>query len=182
MPDLVKAVDGDRDHVRGSLDAPAQLVEYADFQCGVCADARHVVDEARAAMGERLVVVYRHLPVPRSHPRAVAAALVAEAAAAQGAFWEMHDLLFDNQDRLARQDLLEHAETLGLDVDEVAAVLDGERAADRIEEDVDSALRSGVTGTPGFFVNGNLVVDGWDDGRLLAAVRAAAGDDEDDAE
>lgn len=181
MPDLAQAVDGSRDHVRGSLDAPVQLVEYADFECGVCADARVAVEEARAAMGDRLVVVYRHLPVPRSHPRAVAAALVAEAAAQQGAFWEMHDRLFDNQDRLSRHDLLEHANELGLDVHEVAAVLDEERAADRIEEDVDSALRSGVTGTPGFFVNGSLVVDGWDDGRLLEAVRAAAGSDDEDA-
>lgn len=179
MPDLVQAVDGDRDHVRGALDAPVQLVEYADFECGVCADARAVVDEAREAMGERLVVVYRHLPVPRSHPRAVAAALVAEAAAAQGKFWQMHDRLFDNQDRLTREDLLEHADALGLDVEEVAAVLDEERAAERIEEDVDTALRSGVTGTPGFFVNGKLVVDGWDDGRLLEVLRAAAGDDAD---
>ena len=181
MPDLVQAVDGDRDHVRGRVDAPVQLVQYADFQCGVCADARVAVDEAREIMGDRLAVVYRHLPVPRSHPRAVAAALVAEAAAQQGAFWEMHDRLFDNQDRLSRDNLLDHARELGLDVEAVAVALDEERAADRIGEDVDTALRSGVTGTPGFFVNGSLVVDGWDDGRLLEVLRAAAGDDEDAA-
>jgi protein-disulfide isomerase len=179
LPDLVLAVDPDRDHLRGRPDAAVQLVEYADFQCGVCAEARPAVEQAREAMGDRLLVVFRHLPVPRSHPRAVPAALTAEAAGAQGAFWEMHDRLFANQDRLSREDLLDHARALGLDVEEVATVLDQERAAPRIEEDVDSALRSGVTGTPGFFVNGRLVTDGWADGALLDAVRRAAGDDVD---
>ena len=179
MSDLVQAIDLDRDHVRGALDAPVQLVEYADFQCGVCADALEAVEGALDAMGSRLLVVYRHLPVPRTHPRAVAAALTAEAAAEQGQFWQMHDRLFANQDRLAREDLLDHARELELDVAEVAAALDGERAASRIEEDVDAALRSGVTGTPGFFVNGRLLTGGWDDGRLVQALRTAAGDDVD---
>ena len=177
MPDLVRAIDLDRDHVRGGLDAPVQLVEYSDFQCPVCADARHAVDAAREVLGDRLLVVYRHLPVPRTHPDAVGAALAAEAASEQGQFWAMHDLLFARQDRLGRGDLLDYARELGLDVDEVGAVLDEERAADRIEEDVDSALRRGVTGTPGFFVNGRMLTDGWDDGRLLEALQAAAGDD-----
>ena len=177
MPDLVQAIDLDRDHVRGALDAPVQLVEYADFECGVCAEALGAVEEALEAMGDRLLVVYRHLPVPRTHPRAVAAALVAEAAAEQGRFWQMHDRLFANQDRLDRAGLLEHARELDLDVGEVAAALDGERGAARIEEDVDAALRSGVTGTPGFFVNGSIVTTGWDEGRLLETLRAAAGDD-----
>ena len=177
MPDLVQAIDVDRDHLRGLPDAPVQLVEYADFECGVCAEARHAVDAAREVLGDQLLVVYRHLPVPRTHPRAVAAALAAEAAAEQGQFWAMHDLLFANQDRLGREELLEHARELGLDVDEVAVALDEERAAQRIEEDVDTALRSGVSGTPGFFVNGSQLTDGWDDGKLLEVLRAAAGDD-----
>lgn len=179
MPDLVQAVDPERDHVRGAADAPVQLVEYADFECGVCADAEQAVRATLEQMGDRLAFVYRHLPVPRSHPRAVPAALVAEAAGEQGRFWEMHDLLFANQDRLERADLLEHARTLDLDVDAVTAVLDEERAAPRIEEDVDTGLRSGVTGTPAFFINGDLLTSGWDEGRLLEAVRAAAGDEVD---
>ena len=177
MPDLADAVDPSRDHVRGDADAPVVLVEYGDFQCDVCADARHAIDAAREVLGDRLAVVFRHLPVPRAHPRAVPAALVAEGAAEQGQFWAMHDLLYANQGRLGRDDLLDHARELGLDVDQVAAALDEERAAERIEEDVDSALRGGVTGTPGFFVNGRLLTDGWDDGRLLEELRAAAGED-----
>lgn len=173
MPDLVQAVDLDRDHTRGGVDATVQLVEYADFECDYCARAEAAIREALEEMGDRLLVVYRHLPSPRTHPRAVPAALAAEAAARQGRFWDMHDRLFANQDRLGRDDLLEHAADLGLDVDEVALAIDEERGAARIEEDVDTALRSGVTGTPGFFVNGGILTGGWDDGRMLEVLLAA---------
>lgn len=155
------------------------LVEYGDFECGSCAEARLAVDEAMEELGDRMRVVFRHLPVPRSHPRSVAAALVAEAAAQQGRFWDMHARLFANQDRLSREDLLDHARALDLDVDRVADVLDNETAAERIEEDVDGALRSGVTATPSFFVDGRRLAEGWSEGRLLDALRSrvTAGDD-----
>lgn len=172
MPDLQQAVDPARDHIRGPEDAAVTLVEYGDFQCGSCAEARVAVDEAVEELGDRVRLVFRHLPVPRSHPRAVAAALVAEAAAQQGAFWDMHARLFAHQDELSRGELLDHARALDLDVDRVADVLDNETAGERIEEDVDSALRSGAAATPTFFVDGRRLDEGWSDGGLLAALRA----------
>ena len=179
MPDLQQAVDPARDHVRGPDDAPVTLVEYGDFECGSCAEAREAVEEARDEFGDKLRVVFRHLPVPRSHPRSVAAALVAEAAAEQGAFWQMHARLFEHQDQLSREDLLDHARALDLDVDRVAKVLDNETAADRIEEDVDGALRSGAAATPTFFVNGRRLQEGWSEGRLGEALRAQLAPEDD---
>lgn len=174
MVDLVADVDVERDHTIGPADAPVTLVEYADFACPSCREARYAIEEARAELGDRLLYAYRHLPVPNAHPTAVGAALVAEAAAEQDAFWEMHRRLFDHQDAQTRDDLLGHADALGLDVDRIARALDEERHADRIEEDVDTALRSGVTGTPGFFVGGRIHTGGWTDGRLLEALSRAA--------
>ena len=178
MPDLVADVDPDRDHLDGPVDAPVTLVEYADFACPSCREARFAIEQAREELGDRLLFVYRHLPVPSAHPTAVPAALVAEAAADQGSFWEMHRRLFDHQDEQGREDLLAHAEALTLDVSAIEEALDEERHADRIEEDVDTALRSGVSGTPGFFIDGRLHAGGWNDGRLLEALREAVGDDE----
>ncbi len=173
--DLVVDVDPARDHVLGPEDALVTVVEYGDFECPACRDARGAVDDASAAFGDRLRVVFRHLPVPRSHPNAVPAALAAEAAAAQGAFWPMHERLYEHQDRLSRQDLVGHAAALGLDADAVGRAIDEESFATRIEADVDSALRSGVTGTPAFFVAGRLLTTGWADGGLRQAVEDAAG-------
>lgn len=181
MPDLQQAVDPARDHVRGPEDAEVTLVEYGDFECGACAEARSAVEAALEEYGDRVRLVFRHLPVPRSHPRAVAAALAAEAAAQQGAFWRMHERLFAHQDQLSRDELLDHARALDLDVDRVAYVLDNETAGERIEEDVDSALRSGAAATPTFFVDGRRLDEGWSEGGLVAALRARLEDGEESA-
>ncbi len=151
---LVPPVDRAHDHIRGRVDAPLSLVEYGDVECRFCGSATGIVDEVRARFGDRLQYVFRHLPVEDRHPRARLAAEALEAAGAQGRFWEMHDRLFAEQDRLELDDLVGHAQALGLDAERfLEALRDGVHEA-AIDADVESAERSGVTGTPTFFVNG----------------------------
>ncbi len=147
-------VDPGRDHVRGPADAPLTLVEFADFECPFCARATGVLADLRARFGDELRYVVRHLPLPDLHPHAQLAAEAAEAAGAQGRFWEMHDRLFAHQDALGPDDLLAHAEAIGLDLDRFAEDLrEGVHAA-RVREDVVSAEASGAGGTPTFYVGG----------------------------
>ncbi len=147
-------VDAERDHIRGPVEAPLTLVEYGDFECPFCAQATGAIDELRGRFGDRLRYVFRNVPLLDVHPHAELAAEAAEAAAAQGRYWQMYDQLFAAQDRLTTTDLLDHADTLGLDVQQFADDLGGGQLARRIEEDVGSGDASGVTGTPTFFVNG----------------------------
>lgn len=142
-----------RDHVKGSLDAPVKLVEYGDYECPFCLNAWPVVKELRERLGDKLAFVFRHFPQNSIHPRAGAAAQASEAAAAQGKFWQMHDLLFGHQKELESLDLTHLALQLGLEVYRFDADL--ERAANvrRIREDLASGAESGVQGTPTFFIN-----------------------------
>lgn len=156
----------DADHVRGPAGAPL-LTVYADYECPFCA-----VTEARLAAAA-VRVCFRHFPVRTSHPRAWAAAQAAEAAAAQGAFWKMHDLLLDHQDALQPRDLVRYAGELGLDVERFRADLRGHTGAAHIAEDVDSAELSGVSGTATFFVNGRRHYGAYDIATLSAAVKTA---------
>jgi Na+:H+ antiporter, NhaA family len=151
---LSPPVDPARDHVRGSIDAPATLVEYGDFQCPYCGDAYPVVGELLERFGDHLRFVFRHMPLSDLHPRARPAALAAEAAGAQDRFWEMHDRLFTHQLELGDAELRRHAQALGLDLDRFARELrEGVHAA-RIDEDYRSGVRSGIPSTPRFFLNG----------------------------
>jgi Na+:H+ antiporter, NhaA family len=152
---LSPSVDLARDHVRGRVDAPVTLVEYGDFQCPYCGDAYPVVHELLRRFGDQVRFVFRHMPLADLHPRSPFAAEAAEAAAAQGRFWEMHDRLFEHQLELSDEDLLGHAEAIGVaDVERFAAELrDGVHRA-RVESDSHSGARSGVPSTPRFFVNG----------------------------
>jgi Na+/H+ antiporter NhaA len=170
--DLAAPVDPDRDHIRGSDDAPVTVVEYGDFECPYCGQAEPVVRELLADFGD-VRYVWRHLPLHDVHPAAQTAAEAAEAAAEQGMFWEMHDLLLDHQDQLRVRDLIGHAETLGLDVERFTTDLRRHLGAGRIAEDQDSADLSGVTGTPTFFINGKRHYGAYDIETLSAAVRAA---------
>jgi protein-disulfide isomerase len=151
---LSRAVDPARDHVRGALDAPVTLVEYGDFQCPYCGDAYPVVHELLERFGDRLRFVFRHMPLRDLHPRAQLAAEAAEAAAAQGRFWEMHDRLFTHQLQLSEAQLRGHAEAIGLDVERFDRELRAGVHAARVEEDYDTGVRSGIPSTPRFFVNG----------------------------
>ncbi|MEU8123565.1 Na+/H+ antiporter NhaA [Spirillospora sp. NPDC049024] len=170
--DLAAPVEPERDHVRGPAKAPVTVVEYGDFECPYCGRAEAVVRELLADHGD-VRYVWRHLPLNDIHPQAQLAAEAAEAAAAQGRFWEMHDLLLDRQDALRPRDLVRYAGEIGLDVERFRADLRRHTGAGRIAEDVDSADLSGVSGTPTFFVNGRRHVGAYDIATLSAAVRSA---------
>jgi protein-disulfide isomerase len=174
LVDLAVDVDPERDHIRGPAQAPITLVEYGDLECPFCGQAENVLRELLVDFGD-LRYVWRHLPLTDVHPHAQLAAEATEAAAAQGAFWEMHDLLFAHQDALRPLDLHKYAEQLGLDVERFSHDLREHRMAGRVAEDVDSADLSGVSGTPTFFINGVRHYGAYDIDTLTAAVRAAKG-------
>jgi Na+/H+ antiporter NhaA/protein-disulfide isomerase len=170
--DLYVGVDPERDHVRGPLDAPVTVVEYGDFECPFCGQAEPVVRELLRDFGD-VRYVWRHLPLNDVHPNAQLAAEAAEAAAEQGAFWELHDLLLGNQAALRPRDLIGYAAQLGLDVERFTRALREHTGAGRVADDVDSADLSGVSGTPTFFVNGRRHHGAYDIETLSAAVRVA---------
>jgi Na+/H+ antiporter NhaA len=172
LVDLYIDVDPERDHVRGSIDAPVTVVEYGDFECPYCGQAEPVVRELLRDFGD-IRYVWRHLPLNDVHPRAQLAAEAAEAAADQGAFWEMHDLLLDHQKALGPSDLIAYAEQLGLDIERFTNNLREHTGGPRVAEDVDSADLSSVSGTPTFFINGRRHYGAYDIAALSAAVRAA---------
>jgi protein-disulfide isomerase len=173
-PVLAVAVDDDRDHIQGPANAAVTLVEYGDYECPYCGAAYPIVKELQARMGDRLKFVFRNFPITTSHPHAEQSAEAAEAAAAQGRFWEMHDLLYENQRRLRDQDLHAYAEQLGLDVEQFDKDLAEHVHASRVREDFMSGVRSGVNGTPSFYVNGSRHDDSYDLETLLAALERAA--------
>jgi Na+/H+ antiporter NhaA len=170
--DLADPIDPERDHIRGPHDAPVTLVEYGDFECPYCGQAEPIVRELLSDFGD-VRYVWRHLPLSDVHPRAQIAAEAAEAAAEQGAFWEMHDLLLGHQDALRPRDLAGYAEQLGLDTERFREDLREHAGAARVADDVDSADLSGVSGTPTFFINGRRHYGAYDVDTLSAAVRAA---------
>jgi len=171
---LAVGVDDDRDHVQGPADAAVTLVEYGDYECPYCGAAYPIVKELQARIGDRLRFVFRNFPITTSHPHAEQAAEAAEAAAAQGRFWEMHDLLYENQRLLRDQDLRAYAEQLGIDVERFDKDLAEHVHAPRVREDFMSGVRSGVNGTPSFYVNGTRHDDSYDLDTLLAALERAA--------
>jgi protein-disulfide isomerase len=171
---LAVAVDDDRDHIQGPADAAVTLVEYGDYECPYCGAAYPIVKQLQARMGDRLRFVFRNFPITTSHPHAEQAAEAAEAGAAQGRFWEMHDLLYENQTQLRDQDLHGYAEQLGIDVERFDKDLAEHVHAPRVREDFMSGVRSGVNGTPSFYVNGARHDDSYDLETLLAALERAA--------
>lgn len=165
----------ERDHVQGPPDAPLTLVEYGDYECPYCGAAYPIVKEAQSRLGQRLRFVFRNFPIATSHPHAEQAAEAAEAAAAQGEFWPMHDLLYENQKRLRDEDLVSYARQLGLDLGRFEQELTAHVYAARVHEDFMSGVRSGVNGTPTFYVNGHRHDDSYDADTLIAALERAPG-------
>lgn len=172
---LTLAVSEERDHVQGPADAAVTLVEYGDYECPYCGAAYPIVKEIQARMGNRLRFAFRNFPITTSHPHAEQAAEAAEAAAAQGRFWELHNHLYENQRRLRDDDLRSYAEALGLDVERFDKELAEHVHAERVHEDFMSGVRSGVNGTPTFFINGVRHDDSFDTETLLGALERAAG-------
>ena len=171
---LTLPVSEARDHLQGPADAAVTLVEYGDYECPYCGAAYPIIKEVQGRMGGRLRFVFRNFPIATSHPHAEQAAEVAEAAAAQGRFWEMHDLLYENQKRLRDEDLRGYAEKLELDLDSFDRELVEHVHAARVREDFMSGVRSGVNGTPTFFINGVRHDGSYEADALLAALRRAA--------
>jgi protein-disulfide isomerase len=165
---------GANDHVEGPAKAPVTLVEYGDYECPYCGQAYPVVKALQERLGKQLRFVFRNFPLSEAHPHAEHAAEAAEAAAAQGKFWEMHDHLYENQDALDDEDLVGYAKALGLDVPRFVREMEEHRYAERVREDFRSGVRSGVNGTPTFFINGARHDGPFDLGSLLAAIEEAA--------
>jgi protein-disulfide isomerase len=163
-----------RDHIQGRIDAPITLLEYGDYQCPYCGEAYPIVKAIQERLGDRLCFAFRNFPLANMHPYAEHAAEAAEAADAQGHFWEMHDVLFENQNALDDDNLAEYAEALGLDarrlIEEVAK---GAHSA-RVREDFRGGVRNGVNGTPTFFINGERYDGSLDAAALFAALTESA--------
>jgi protein-disulfide isomerase len=171
---LTLPVSEERDHIQGPAEAAVTLVEYGDYECPYCGAAYPIIKEVQARMGDRLRFVFRNFPITTSHPHAEQAAEAAEAAAIRERFWEMHDLLYENQKRLRDEDLLGYAERLGLDVLGFERELAEHVHAPRVREDFMSGVRSGVNGTPTFYINGARHDDSYDGETLIAALERAA--------
>ncbi len=160
-----------RDHIQGPINAPAKLVEYGDYECPFCGQAHLIVKEVQQLLGNQLCFVFRNFPMNVAHPHAEHAAEAAEAAGAQGMFWEMHDTLYENQDALEDKDLAAYAASLGLDIARFNLDMATHRFAPRVREDFLSGVRSGVNGTPTFFINGIRHDGGWDLRSLVSRIR-----------
>jgi protein-disulfide isomerase len=159
----------------GPDDAPVTLVEYGDYECPYCGMAYPIVKRAQQELGNRLRFIFRNFPLAEAHPHARQAAQAAEAAAAQGKFWEMHDMLFEHQDALEPQDLIGYAESLDLDITRFEKDLEAGTYAKKVRDDFRSGVKSGVNGTPTFFVNGERYDGSWaNEEAFISALRNAA--------
>jgi len=159
-----------RDHIQGSIDAPITLVEYGDYECPYCGAAHPIVKAVQKHLGNRLCFAFRNFPLTNMHAYAQHAAEAAEAAGAQGKFWEMHDVLFENQDALDDEALTQYASALGLDARRLISEVLAGAHSERVREDFRSGARGGVNGTPTFFINGVRYEDALDADTLTAAL------------
>ena len=166
---------GERDHAAGPNDAPVTLVEYGDYECPYCGMAHPIVQKLQNALGKQLRFVFRNFPLNEAHPHARLAAQAAEAAGAQGKFWEMHDMLFTHQDALDRDDILGYAKSIGVDAARLARELDSGIYEKHVREDFRNGVKSGVNGTPSFFINGERYDGSWaNEDAFLARLRETA--------
>ena len=163
-----------RDHITGPADAAVTLLEYGDYECPVCAAAHPIVKTILAQAGDAVRYAFRHFPMTSMHPHAELAAEAAEAAGTQGKFWSMHDILFANQQRLDGPSLAAYAAAMDLDVSRFCNEIAAHSHLRKISEDFMSGVRSGVNGTPTFYINGFRHDGGWDHASLITALRDAA--------
>ena len=170
MTALKRAVDL-KDWVRGAADAPLTLLEYGDFECPACGQAFWEIRRVEEAVRDRVRFVFRHFPLAQAHPHAQLAAEAAEAAGAQGKFWEMHDTLFTNQQALEASDLLAYAEDIGLDCPRFTRDLQERRFSPKVRRDFMEGVRSGVNGTPTIFINGERWNGAYSATALLGGIR-----------
>ena len=168
---LSTPVSDRRDHIRGNPSGAVTLVEYGDYQCPHCGAAHPILIDLMDRLGEEVRFVFRHFPLIQIHPLAQTAAEAAEAAGSQGKFWEMHDTLYENQQALDPQSLISYALDLNLNAPQFELELAEHRHVPRIREDFSSGVRSGVNGTPSFFINGRRHDGPWDLSSLTAAIQ-----------
>jgi len=171
---LTVPVSPTRDHLRGPVDAVVTLIEYGDYQCPHCAAVHIVLKTILAEVGDAVCYAFRHFPMPTVHPHAELPAEAAEAAGSQRSFWAMHDVLFTNQHQLDAPSLLSYATALGLDIERFDNELAGHTHLPKVSDDFMSGVRSGVNGTPTFFINGVRHDGGWDFTSLITALQTAA--------
>jgi protein-disulfide isomerase len=164
-----------RDHIQGPEDAPLTLVEYGDYECPSCGSAYPIVKRVQEKFGKRLRFVFRNFPLSEIHPHAESAAETAEFAAAQGRFWEMHDLLFENQEQLSEALYSELVQELGLSPAALRQAIEEGKYKDRVRTDFSSGVRSGVNGTPTFFIKGTRHDGPFDYETLVSALREKNG-------
>lgn len=165
----------ERDHSAGPDDAPVTLVEYGDYECPYCGMAHPIIQSIQRKLGDKLRFVFRNFPLREAHPHAQHAAEAAESAGAQGKFWEMHDIIFAHQDALEDLDLIRYAEQIGIDPDRAADDLANKTYEKRVRDDFRSGVRSGVNGTPTFFINGERYNGPWADEIRFARALQDAG-------
>ncbi len=157
----------DADHMQGNPGALIELVEYGDYQCPHCGRAYPIVKNIQNELGDKLKLIFRDFPLEKAHPQALMAAVASEAAGNQGKFWEMHDMLFENQRRLNRSALVEYATALSLDMLKFEQDLADETIAQKVKDEFYSGMRSGVNATPTFFINGEKYEGSWEGDDLL---------------
>ncbi len=162
MPGQLKPAVNSKDHIQGNKSAPLELVEYGDYQCPHCGRAYYVIKTVQEEMGDDLKFIFRNFPLSDAHPDAFKAAVAAEAAALQNKFWEMHDIIYENQELLDWRNLLVYAKKSGLDMARFKADIEKESVTAKVEDDFESGVRSGVNGTPSFFINGKKYEGSWD--------------------
>jgi protein-disulfide isomerase len=162
----------ENDHIQGPLHAPVELVKYGDYQCPYCGQAYPIVKALQDRLGDKLKFVFRNFPLANIHSQAVMAAVSSEAAALQGKYWEMHDMLFINQKRLTRTAMFDYAAGIGLDIDRFSLDISNPVLEQKVEEHFESGIRSGVNATPAFFINGVKYEADWTGDGLLDFIQA----------
>ena len=173
---MLRVPHSNRDHLKGPARAAVTLVEYGDYQCPYCGQAYWILKDIENTHGNDLRFVFRHFPLTEVHPFAMLAAEAAEAADGQGKFWDMHDMLYENQDALDLDSVLDYAASLALDIDAMRADIESHRHLPKIQDDFMGGVRSGVNGTPCFFINGVRHDGPWDAASLSRAIASSRRD------
>ncbi len=161
-----------KDHVQGHTNANIELVEYGDYQCPHCGRAYPIIKSVQQKLNAQLKFVFRNFPLAEVHPNATNATVAAEAASAQNKFWEMHDILFENQEHLDDIHLVAYAGKIALNVKKFKSDFDTAQFVEEVESDFESGVRSGVNGTPSFFINGEKYNGSWDEDSLISHLEA----------
>jgi protein-disulfide isomerase len=163
----------EQDHIQGLVSTSVALVQYGDYQCPTCGEAYQLIKAIQQQFND-LCFVFRHFPQPQIHAYALRAAEAAQAAAAQGQFWQMHDILFTHQQELGNDYLVEYANSLGLDIPQFLQDISSQVHIDRINQDIESGLHRGVTAAPALFINGIRYTSRWNIEQLMAAIVTAS--------